>query len=476
MNRGEVLWAAGGAKNVDAASEGEVAGADVVQVVLSWRDLRSSTVLSVREVKLGLGLALGEQGDVMVPAEVLGAERVEVLRYEGDKAVAIVPPGAKVRLDGWEPSHDGQIEVARGHAVELLFGDFVVRMARVRPMQRQVVAPLAALQSDSAGAVLGSALFHAAAFAFIAFFAPALGATEETGFDRDRIELMQRLLNASAEHEMDRQPEQQAADSSAGGAKSADRATGSEGMAGKPTATSNTGRMAVRGHQDHVTLSRAETLAMASDFGAIGILRSMNDPTAPTAPWGHEPSGSDDVNVAGHLYGTNIGEAFGTGWGLTGIGEGGGGIADTIGLTGDGIGSLGIGTCPTCKGPGGIGVGIGRPGHGHPVKQIQMRTPEPSVNGHLPPEVIQRIVRQNDGRFRFCFQNGLKANPTLTGRVTVKFAIDRHGQVAIATDGGSDIPDTGVRQCVISSFTTLSFPENDSGMVTVSYPIVFSPE
>jgi hypothetical protein len=493
MNRGEVLWAAGGAAKTDAPSEGEVAGADVVQVVLSWRDLRSAdgtsaasprrgqdlTVLSVREVKLGLGLALGEQGDVMVPAEVLGAERVEVLRYEGDKVVAIVPPGAKVRLDGWEPSHNGEIEVARGHAVELLFGDFVARMARVRPAQRPAaVAPLQALQNESAGALLGSALFHAAAFAFVAFLAPSLGATEETGFDRDRIELMQRLLNASAQHEMDRQPEQPVQPDSAGGQKSADRATGSEGMAGKPTATSNTGRMAVRGNArpDHVTLSREEALSMASTFGAIGMLRSMIDPTAPTATWGHESNGADDVNVAGHLYGTTIGEAFGTGWGLTGIGEGGGGTGSIIGM--DGFGTLDHG-CLGCVGTGdpvGIGHSTGHLTRPHIVKHIDIRTPEVSGNGHLPPEVIQRVVRQNEGRFRFCFQNGLKANPNLNGRVAVKFVIDRHGQVAIATDGGSDLPDAAVRQCVISSFTALSFPENDSGMVTVTYPIVFSPE
>ena len=43
------------------------------------------------------------------------------------------------------------------------------------------------------------------------------------------------------------------------------------------------------------------------------------------------------------------------------------------------------------------------------------------VNGRLPPEVIQRIVRQNFGRFRLCYEDGLKSNPELAGRVTVKF-------------------------------------------------------
>mgnify|MGYP006314362019 FL=1 len=59
------------------------------------------------------------------------------------------------------------------------------------------------------------------------------------------------------------------------------------------------------------------------------------------------------------------------------------------------------------------------------------------MNGRLPPEVIQRIVRQNFGRFRLCYENGLRNNPTLSGRVSVKFVIDRSGAVSTAQDGGS---------------------------------------
>jgi hypothetical protein len=98
------------------------------------------------------------------------------------------------------------------------------------------------------------------------------------------------------------------------------------------------------------------------------------------------------------------------------------------------------------------------------------------VNGRLPAEVIQRVVRQNDGRYRFCYSSALRANPNLQGRVTVRFLIDRTGAVAVAADGGSDIPDEGVRRCVVSSFLALSFPAPESGAVSVVYPIAFSPE
>ena len=98
-----------------------------------------------------------------------------------------------------------------------------------------------------------------------------------------------------------------------------------------------------------------------------------------------------------------------------------------------------------------------------------------SVSGRLPPEVIQRIVRQNFGRFRACYEDGLRTNPSLQGRVTVRFVIGRDGAVSNASDGGSDLPDAGVVACVVRAFRGLSFPQPEGGIVTVTYPITFSP-
>jgi hypothetical protein len=99
------------------------------------------------------------------------------------------------------------------------------------------------------------------------------------------------------------------------------------------------------------------------------------------------------------------------------------------------------------------------------------------VQGRLPPEIVQRVVRQNEGRFRACYQGGLRTNPALAGRITVRFAIDRTGAVPVASDdGGSDLDDGEVRRCVISAFRQLSFPAPEGGVVMVVYPIAFSPE
>ena len=96
-------------------------------------------------------------------------------------------------------------------------------------------------------------------------------------------------------------------------------------------------------------------------------------------------------------------------------------------------------------------------------------------NGRLPPEVVQRIVRQNFGRFRHCYDQALTRNPNLQGRVAARFVIDRSGAVSSVANGGSDLPDSGVVSCVLSAFYGLSFPAPEGGIVTVVYPIAFSP-
>jgi hypothetical protein len=98
------------------------------------------------------------------------------------------------------------------------------------------------------------------------------------------------------------------------------------------------------------------------------------------------------------------------------------------------------------------------------------------VTGRLPQEVIQRIVRQNFGRFRLCYESGLRNAPKLHGRIVIKFVIDGTGAVTSAVDGGSDLGDAAVIACVKKGFENFSFPEPESkGTVTVVYPIIFQP-
>jgi hypothetical protein len=246
---------------------------------------------------------------------------------------------------------------------------------------------------------------------------------------------------------------------------------------GNPNTKDSGHKYGVQGPKDNADphLAKQAALQEAAQFGMIGLISTMGggDPNAPTAPWGREESlGQDEKSARGNMFGDTIGDSFGAGGlGLSGVGEGGGGRGEGIGL--GNFGGLGHGA-GTGTGQG-IGNGRGRLGGGHKVSAPRIREGATSVNGRLPPEVIQRIVRQNFGRFRLCYENGMRNNPNLQGRVSVKFVIDRSGAVAMTADGGSDMPDQGVVQCVVRGFGNLSFPQPEGGMVTVVYPIMFNP-
>jgi Ca-activated chloride channel family protein len=195
------------------------------------------------------------------------------------------------------------------------------------------------------------------------------------------------------------------------------------------------------------------------------------DSNAPTAPWGKADGfGKDALSAKGNMWGDDDSSGVGK-LGLTGIGEGGGGRGEGIGL--GSIGTIGRGAA-TGTGQG-FGSGHGRLGGSHRSKPPQVRMGATNVSGRLPPEVIQRIVRQNFGRFRLCYENGLRNNPNLQGRVAVRFVIGRDGAVSNVGNGGSDMPDGAVVSCVVRAFSGLTFPVPEGGIVTVTYPIMFSP-
>jgi hypothetical protein len=99
----------------------------------------------------------------------------------------------------------------------------------------------------------------------------------------------------------------------------------------------------------------------------------------------------------------------------------------------------------------------------------------PSLRGRLPPAVIQGIVRDSYDKPRACYEKGLERDPTLTGRVLVRFVIERDGSVSKAGVSANDLPDCDVTRCVVQGFRNLRFPKPEGGIVTVVYPIMFSP-
>jgi beta-lactamase regulating signal transducer with metallopeptidase domain len=100
---------------------------------------------------------------------------------------------------------------------------------------------------------------------------------------------------------------------------------------------------------------------------------------------------------------------------------------------------------------------------------------ERDQHGRLAPEVIQNVVRANFGRFRTCYEQGLKRDAKLEGVVTVKYVILPTGAVRDVADDGSTLPDLDAIQCIVRGFGNLTYPPPEGGYVTVVYPVQFKP-
>jgi hypothetical protein len=111
-----------------------------------------------------------------------------------------------------------------------------------------------------------------------------------------------------------------------------------------------------------------------------------------------------------------------------------------------------------------------------PAKPVtgKMTTGQITVSGRLPGETIRKVVARASNRFRLCYERGLQKDPTLSGRVSVRFVIGRDGAVSNVSHGGSDMSDSSVVSCVLRAFYGLQFTPPESGIVTVVYPLSFS--
>ncbi len=483
--------------------EVELAHVPAVEVMILW----GTTVLHVDHLTPPRSYYVGEEEannlscDYFVPAEKLGAARAPIVLADRGGAVNVVllprskgtieiPGQTKLTIEEAIKSGKAQpcAELSGAHQFALPPGakarvdvDGIVFQVSAVPAGKPFVhGPFANTDWSTVSYLALSLVAHGGLIAAMAFFKPHLGLTDDEGLSRDQQYLIQQYLLSAAEREQEKKETDQVTDAKAddkeGGTGT--KAKGDEGSMGNPNTQDRNKRYAVEGPKDNPDphIARQAALRDAAEFGMVGLLNTGagGDPNAPTAPWGADTSsGIDPLSARGNMWGDSIGDAFGAGGlGLTGIGEGGGGRGEGIGL--GNIGTIGHGA-GTGTGQG-FGSGSGRLSGGHKVSVPQVRMGQTQVNGRLPPEVIQRIVRQNFGRFRLCYENGLRNNPNLTGRVSVRFVIGRDGAVSNVGNGGSDMPDQSVVQCVIRQYYGLSFPPPDGGIVTVVYPISFAPE
>ncbi len=253
--------------------------------------------------------------------------------------------------------------------------------------------------------------------------------------------------------------EAEADDREGGGATRAKGEEGALGVAdevGKPSSAPPASPRLKRAASAPAGLPQSARVAApreAQEPAVGGVVKSED-----AAPWGRDASLGQDRG--------DLSAPSGGGLGLTGIGVGGGG---------EGLAKGGALKAASSTGQG-FGSGHGRLGASRATGAPVVRMGAATIEGGLPSEVVQRVVRQSYGRYRRCYEQGLARNPSLAGRVAVAFVIGPGGAVESASPKGSDLPDAEVVGCVVGSFRGLDFPSPEYGRVTVVYPILFAPD
>jgi hypothetical protein len=197
-----------------------------------------------------------------------------------------------------------------------------------------------------------------------------------------------------------------------------------------------------------------------------GVLGALRDDSQLDSVLGATGLNADTMNGIGGLIGNRGTQMGAGGLGARGSGLGGGGTAEGLG----GLGTKGRGSGASGYGSG--GGNFGSKGEGG----IGTIGGDPIILGALDKSLIDAVIKRNMNQIRYCYQRELTKNPSLAGKITVKFVIAKDGTVSSATTKASTMNSPAVESCINGRFQRFQFPEpKGGGIVIVSYPFIFSP-
>src|SRR5262249_15532417 len=139
---------------------------------------------------------------------------------------------------------------------------------------------------------------------------------------------------------------------------------------------------------------------------------------------------------------------------------------------GGGTGSLRGGGSLRAAGPG--EVGTGERGGERAVKGIVKESAPTDVDGSLDPSVIIKEIRQRIGAVKACYESGIRRNPNIGGKLTLRFAVSSIGKVTKVDIENDTMHDDEVASCIKARVSSWRFPAPPSGSTAeFSYPFIF---
>jgi TonB family protein len=98
-------------------------------------------------------------------------------------------------------------------------------------------------------------------------------------------------------------------------------------------------------------------------------------------------------------------------------------------------------------------------------------------SGEFDSKLVTAEVKKRLRAIQICYEQQLRRNPSLQGKVVVEFTIEVSGTVSKAAATANTTNDPAVASCVVETVKRFRFnPGPEGGSVTYSYPFVFAPQ
>lgn len=90
-------------------------------------------------------------------------------------------------------------------------------------------------------------------------------------------------------------------------------------------------------------------------------------------------------------------------------------------------------------------------------------------------DTVRKVVGKSSGLFKRCYEEELRKDPTVGGRITVRFTVGKDGRVISSSLSEYDLPEEP-SLCILNVIQNMRFPPTKNGKsVTFSFPFLFEP-
>ncbi|MDZ4676915.1 MAG: AgmX/PglI C-terminal domain-containing protein [Oligoflexia bacterium] len=462
---------------------------NVVEVVLAWKDRVIDTYHFDKKQIVQIGSH--PKNNIVLP--IFGSVRLShpILKIEGSATVILTADmTGEVSKDNSTKTFDelrrgGSMASAgtgytytlqQGEVIKISFGEgvqLIIRYVGSAPLSR--IAPLIDISVNQlTGLVVG--LMGMALFIFYAFiYAPALPEKEEEEtipprkaqfFYKRPVSDLSEITEPSAKTAQEAIKDKEVATERGEEGASQDAKPNKSQSTKKIPTTDKAGKS--KGIQKIQAGKSADTGAKsaAKDVSKTGVLSVFGTK-------GVQDQLSKAFQGSGNVAGLS---KSATGEGAEAAGAGitpGAGLRET-GAGGQGTATVGISGVNTKGRGGGVsGYGTGNLG----AKKNATVLPggdEATFSPGIDKEAIRRVVKANLKQIQACYEKGLNKEPSLYGKITIRWSIGPGGNVLEAGIKATTMNSSEVENCAVARLRTWKFPEPPANQIAdVSYPFVF---